>query len=114
MNLIKQLAVIAGCLAFGELIVYLTQIKLPSSIIGLVLLWSLLQLKWIKVESIKSVSDFLLQNMGIFFVPPCVAMLNYFDLISQAFWPIIIATVASTALVIFTTALTHQILRKKK
>ncbi|MHC5201731.1 CidA/LrgA family protein [Myroides sp. LJL119] len=114
MNLIKQLAVIAGCLAFGELIIYLTKIPLPSSIIGLGLLWSLLKLQWIKVESIKSVSEFLLQNMGIFFVPPCVAMLNYFDVITSALLPIIVATIASTALVISTTALTHQILRKKK
>ena len=32
--MIRQCAILFGCLALGELIVYLTGIKLPSSIIG--------------------------------------------------------------------------------
>jgi len=33
--MIRQCAILFGCLALGELIVYLTGIKLPSSIIGI-------------------------------------------------------------------------------
>ncbi|MEC4117544.1 MULTISPECIES: CidA/LrgA family protein [Myroides] len=113
MNLIKQVAVIVGSLAFGELVVYLTNVKLPSSIIGLVFLWTLLKIGWIKVESIGGITDFLIKNMGIFFVPPCVAMLNYFGILSKSIVPIVVATLVSTALVIFVTGLTHQLLRKK-
>ena len=36
--MIRQCAILFGCLALGELIVYLTGIKLPSSIIGMLLL----------------------------------------------------------------------------
>ena len=36
--MIRQLAIIFGCLALGELVIYLTGIPLPSSIIGLLLL----------------------------------------------------------------------------
>ncbi|MEC4113482.1 CidA/LrgA family protein [Myroides pelagicus] len=114
MNLIKQVAIVIGCLAFGELVVYLTAVKLPASIIGLILLWILLKVEWVKVESISGITDFLLKNMGIFFVPPCVAMLNYFGLLSASIVPIIVATLVSTILVIFVTGLSHQILRKKK
>ena len=35
--MIRQCAILFGCLALGELIVYLTGIKLPSSIIGMLL-----------------------------------------------------------------------------
>ncbi|MHC5309327.1 CidA/LrgA family protein [Myroides sp. LJL116] len=114
MNIIKQLVIIAGCLAFGELVIKVLPLKLPSSIIGLLLLWTLLKMQWVKVKDIEQLSSFLLQNMGLFFVPPCVAMLNYFDLISDSIIPILLTTVGSTAVVMFTTGLTHQILRKKK
>lgn len=114
MNLIKQAAVIFGCLALGELIVFITGVKLPSSIIGLGALWFFLQIGWVKVKDISDFSDFLIKNMGIFFVPPCVAMLNYFGVIKASFWPIMITTLASTILVIFATGLTHQYLRRKK
>ena len=36
--MIRQCFILFGCLALGELIVYLTGIKLPSSIIGMLLL----------------------------------------------------------------------------
>ncbi len=36
--MIRQCAILFGCLALGELVVFLTDIKLPSSIIGMLLL----------------------------------------------------------------------------
>ncbi|MBB1139912.1 CidA/LrgA family protein [Myroides sp. WP-1] len=114
MNVVKQVAVIFGCLAFGELIIYLTDIKLPSSIIGLITLWTLLQTQTVKVDAIQDISGFLMRNMGIFFVPPCVAMLNYFDLLQASFVPLIVATLLSTVLVVCITGFTHQLLRKRK
>ncbi|WP_348773532.1 CidA/LrgA family protein, partial [Kingella kingae] len=46
--MICSLSIILGCLALGELIIYLTHIKLPSGIIGLLILFGLLQGKWVK------------------------------------------------------------------
>lgn len=114
MNILKQVAILLGCLAFGELIVYCTGLKLPASIIGLITLWTLLQLKVVKVQDVSNVGDFLLQNMGIFFVPPCVAMLNYLGILSANFVPIVVATVVSTVLVVSVTGFTHQLMRKKR
>jgi len=48
--MIRQCAILFGCLALGELIVYLTGIKLPSSIIGMLLLTLFLKLGWIKLH----------------------------------------------------------------
>ena len=48
--MIRQCAILFGCLALGELIVYLTGIKLPSSIIGMLLLTLFLKLGWIKLQ----------------------------------------------------------------
>ena len=90
--MIRQCAILFGCLALGELIVFLTGFKLPSSIIGMLLLTSLLKLGWIKLEWVKGLSDFLVANLGFFFIPPGVALMLYFDIIKAEFWPIMVAT----------------------
>ena len=91
--MIRQCAILFGCLALGELIVFLTGIKLPSSIIGMLLLTLFLKLGWIKLQWVQGLSDFLVANLGFFFVPPGVALMLYFDVIEAQFWPIVIATV---------------------
>lgn len=110
--MIRQCAILFGCLAIGEWIVFLTGIKLPSSIIGMLLLTLFLKLGWVKLKWIQGLSDFLVANLGFFFVPPGVALMLYFDIISVQFWPIVIATVASTVLVLVVTGWAHQIVRK--
>ena len=110
--MIRQCAILFGCLALGELIVYLTGIKLPSSIIGMLLLTLFLKLGWIKLQWVQGLSDFLVANLGFFFVPPGVALMLYFDVIAAEFWPIVIATIVSTALVLVVTGWVHQIVRK--
>jgi len=41
-----------------------------------------------------------------------VALMLYFDVIAAEFWPIVIATIVSTALVLVVTGWVHQIVRK--
>ena len=77
--MILHFAILFGCLALCELIVYLTGIKLPSSIIGMLLLTLFLKLGWIKLHWVQGLSDFLVANLGFFFVPPGVALMLYFD-----------------------------------
>ena len=110
--MIRQCFIIFGCLALGELIVWLTGITIPSSIIGMLLLAALLQLKVIKLEWVKGMSDFLISNLGFFFVPPGVALMLYFDIIQAEVLPIVVATVVSTILVLIVTGWTHQIFKK--
>ena len=110
--MIRQCFIIFGCLALGELIVCLTGITIPSSIIGMLLLASLLQMKAIKLEWVKGMSDFLISNMGFFFVPPGVALMLYLDIIKAEFVPIVVATVVSTVLVLIITGWTHQLFKK--
>lgn len=96
----------------GELLVYLTGIKLPSSIIGMLLLTLFLQLGWVKLQWVQGLSDFLVANLGFFFVPSGVALMLYFDVIKAQFLPIIVATVVSTVLVLVVTGWVHQLVRK--
>lgn len=111
--MIRQCAILFGCLALGEFIVFLTGIKLPSSIIGMLLLTLFLELGWIKLQWIQGLSDFLVANLGFFFIPPGVALMLYFDLITAELIPIAVATLVSTILVLVVTGWIHQITRKQ-
>lgn len=112
--MIRQSAILFGCLALGELIVYLTGVKLPSSIIGMLLLALFLRLGWIKLHWIQGMSDFLVANLGFFFIPPGVALMCYLDIIKAELLPIAVATLVSTVIVLIVTGWVHQLIRKIK
>lgn len=110
--MVYQCGIIFGFLAIGEFVVWLTGIKLPSSIIGMLLLTACLQLKWIKLRWVESIANFLVKNLGFFFIPPGVALMLHLDLIKAQLLPIIMASAASTVVVIVVTGWIHQLVRK--
>jgi holin-like protein len=63
---------------------------------------------------VKGISDFLVKNLPLFFVPPGVAVRLYLDVIKANFWSIIVASFGSTIIVLSLTGWTHQQLRKNK
>lgn len=111
--MIRQCAILFGCLALGELAVWLTGVRLPSSIIGMLLLTLFLKLGWVKLQWVQGLSDFLIAHLGFFFVPPGVALMLHFDIITAQFWPIVLSAALSTMLVIVVTGWVHQIARRK-
>jgi len=111
--MIQQAAIIFGCLFFGELLVYVTGIKIPSSIIGMLLLTGLLYFKVVKIKQVRMISKGFGKNMAFFFVPPGVALMLYADTLKQEFWPIVVSSILSTLLVLAVTGWVYQFLRKK-
>lgn len=72
------------------------------------------EISWIKLHWVQGMSDFLVANLGFFFIPPGVALMLYFDIIAAEFWPIVIASLVSTVLVLVVTGWVHQLTRKIK
>ena len=107
-----QFFVIFGCLALGEVIVWATGIKLPSSIIGMLILTLLLKLGWVKLGWVERLSQLLIFNLGFFFVPPGVALILYLNVIKENWLSIMMATVISTVLVLVVTGHMHQLVIK--
>jgi holin-like protein len=110
--MILQLAVLFAFLALGELIVYLTGIPIPSSIIGMLLLTAALKLRIVRLIWVNKVSDFLIQNLGFFFVPAGVGLMNCLGLLSDQWLPIVGASVISTFIIIAVTGWVHQLVRR--
>ncbi len=110
--MIRPFAIILGFLALGEAIVALTDIKLPSSIIGMLLLTLALKLGWIKLSWVKGISDFLLANIAFLFVPAGVSIMLYMDIIEPNILAIVVSMVVSTIIVLVVTGHVHQLMRR--
>ena len=104
--MVYQCGIIFGFLAIGELIVWLT------SIIGMLLLTACLQLKWIRLRWVEGIANFLVKNLGFFFIPPGVALMLHLNVIKAQLLPIIVASAVSTVVVIVVTGWIHQLVRK--
>lgn len=110
--MIRALLVIFACLAVGEAVVWWTGVKLPGSIVGMGVLFAALQAGWVKVEWIGRLTDALMENLTLFLVPPCVAVISYLDLIADDWFSILAATVASTLCVLLVTGKVHEWARR--
>ncbi len=111
--LIRSLLIVFGCLTAGEAVIHFTHLPLPSSVFGLIFLFVLLKTGWVKVETMQALTTFLMENLSLFLVPPCVAVVTHLDLIKQDFWPIFTASIISTLLVLMVTGKVHHYMRKK-
>lgn len=109
----KQFGIIFACLALGELLALIPGLKIPGSIWGMLILTTLLQTKVVKPQSVSAICKFLVSNMAFFFIPPGVALMYYFDLISREWLPIVVATVVSVAIVLIVTGRLHQLLHRQ-
>ena len=98
MKIFKQLLLIIAFTLLGVLISYLlslAKINFPGSLIGMILLFIFLLIGVIKVDSINDVSKFFIDNMGIFFVPGAVTILNKLEVINEIWWKLLIVILAS-------------------
>lgn len=112
MNMIIQCGVLFIFLALGELIVWLSDITVPSSIIGMLLLALSLRLGVVKPAHVEKMADFLVHNLGFFFVPAGVGLISCLDLLAAEWLPITGAAVASTAVIMVVTGHVHQSVRR--
>ena len=87
---------------------------IPGSVIGMVLLFLSLAFRWIKPHQVGSISTLLTQNMGLFFVPAGVGLMNAMGIISQYWVVLLTASLVSTLLVIASVALPQESFEKKR
>lgn len=117
MSVIAQIGVVFGLCLAAEGISALLPFVFPSSVMAMVLLLVLLFCKVLKPQQLNETSDFLLGNMPLFFVPACVGILQYKDVLFQNFWAIFLISLLTTPVVFFVTGhavqLTMKLLRRK-
>lgn len=100
--------------ALGELLSWLMGSFIPGSVLGMVLLFVSLCLKLVKADIVRPVARFLTDNMGLFFLPAGVGIINAMDILSQYWQAVLTACTVSTLAVIITVACIQERLEKTK
>ena len=85
MKFFNQIGILLGIWASGEFISQLIKnvINIPGSIIGMIILFVLLESKILDESKIKDVADFFLGNMSLFFIPAGVSLIESLGLIKE-------------------------------
>ena len=108
MRYVIQLFIII-CFSFaGELLHRVLPFPIPASIYGIILLFSALELRLLKVEHIREVSTTLIISMPVMFVPPAVGLINTWDNIKNNWPEYLLITFASTFVVMAVAGWTTQ------
>ena len=73
-------------------------VAIPGSVIGMVLLFLTLHMKWLRVEQVDEIGTWLTSNMGIFFVPAGVGLMANFGVLADTWWQLLILMFVTTFL----------------
>lgn len=113
MHVFAQIAVIFAICVAAEGIAAVLPFTFPASVLGMLMLLALLLCKVIKPKQLEETSGFFLNNMTFFFVPTCVGILKYTDVLFGNFWSIVLISILTTPLVFFVTGHVVQFAMKK-
>ena len=113
MKLLRQSAIIISFWLVGEIIRKFSGIPIPGNVIGMVLLFTALCLKWVKLDSIKEVSDFLLSHLAFFFIPAGAGLISCLSILRDSWIKIVVISLLSTILVIVSTGITIQAVQRR-
>ena len=112
MNLIVEFCVVFLICMAGEWISALLPFTLPASVVSLIILLILLLSGGVKERTIQGTSQFLINNMGMLFIPSVVGALEYLDVLKLQIVPFLVVSIVSTPLVYAATAWSVQLLMK--
>lgn len=103
MKIIKQIFVILLFYIIGEIVAYLFGLVLPGlyipgTIIGLLLLITVLMTGKLSMDYVDDVGTFLSNNMAFFFIPAAVSVIEHMDVLSETILQILVIIVISTVL----------------
>ena len=118
MKILLQIALVFGVYWVSQCIEAVLPFSFPASVISLILLLVLLLTGIVKVDHVREKSDFLLGNLGFFFVPVSVGIMNYAQLIwenAAAFFTVcVVSLVLTYGATVGAVRLTQKLLEKRK
>lgn len=114
MNKLGQFGLILGVLFLGEILVTRFNLPIPSSILGMIILFILLMVKIIKLKWVEDVGNSLLDNLSVMFIPAGVGIVRELELFKGNIIQLAIIIFVSTLIVMVVTGYTIQALEGKK
>lgn len=116
-NIMKGILQVAVLMGFSELLNVLVRwlhLPVPGSIIGIALVFILLQTKVIKLEWVELGANWLLAELLLFFIPSAVGIMNYIPMLEHDGVRIVVIVIFSTILVMVSSGLLAGTMAKRK
>lgn len=115
MKYVKQFAIILTISFVGELFNRFIPLPIPASIYGMVILFTCLQTKVIKLSSVKETGKFLIEIMPIMFIPSAVGLIDAWGVLKPIWVSVVTITLVTTIIVMGVTGrITQHVIRKGK
>ena len=111
--MLQGFLILIGCQLAGEIIVGITNMPIPSSVIGMILLFLILLIKGSVPDGLNTAGQGLIKYIGLLFVPAGAGISMYLGLIIEKWDIILIASVGSTILTLLICAALFQFLNKE-
>ena len=112
--MLTEFLIITSLNYIGVVVTKILHLPIPGTIIGLILLFIFLATKQLKLERIEKVSNFLLENMTILFLPPAINLIAAGSFLEGQILKIIFLMVATTFFKMGITGKVVQFLIEKK
>ncbi|MBJ7221246.1 MULTISPECIES: CidA/LrgA family protein [unclassified Brenneria] len=111
---LRAFALIYLCLLAGNAISALLPLVIPGSIIGMLILFFLLAMQILPPDWVKPGCHLFIRHMALLFVPIGVGVMNYYDLLSQQFGPIVVSCLVSTFIVMIVVGYSTQLMQREQ
>lgn len=106
MKILTQLAIVFGICLLAECIAAILPFAFPAGVIGMILMFLLLLVKFLKRRHVEEVAQFVLQNISFFYIPTAVSILDSVGVLRGAMWQFALICVVSALLTFLATVYT--------
>lgn len=96
LNFILGAVIVFSVLYFSAYLIDKLNITFPSPVLGIIILFTLLELKIVKDIWIKDFCEFILKDMILFFIPLFVGIVSYCNVVIKNIVPILITVILTT------------------
>lgn len=111
-RLLAQIAVLSAIYLAGNWIARKAGLPVPGNVLGIVLLYALLNFGVIRLEHVQDAADFLLRHLVFFFIPVAVDLMNWGGVFLRYGLKLALAIAISTALTFLGTGFLAQWLQR--
>ena len=112
MSVLVQIEWIFGVSLLSEGVSAILPFTFPGSVLAMLLLLILFLTNVVKPAQLKETSGFFMDHMAMFFVPVCVSVMQYADVLFQNVGAIVLISLLTTPLVFFVTGHAVQVTMK--
>lgn len=104
MNVLIKMGLIFGICLAGEAVSRILPFPFPGGVISMVILLVLLLTGAIRLRQVEEPTNFMVSNLLFFFIPACVGIVQYLDLIRDNIVALLTVCIVSTVLTFAVTA----------